>query len=113
MQIPVSNLNNESTNQHGLLGSISKLLPTLKKSTIGYSYKPQMSADELIFLLEEALNHHRLVTIQCNVSLYTENIYELSGYLHQINHKLVIINANTQISTIVWPNALRHIKFND
>lgn len=111
MQIPFSNLNTVSRYEFGFLNHISKLIPNLKKNT--FDYTPQLSADKLIFLLEQALNDQCLVTIQCNVSLYTENVYELSGYLKQINNDLIIINATTQIITIVWPKTLRHIKFNN
>ena len=74
----------------------------------------QMTANELIIRLEAALDSRLNITIQCNVSFYTENVYQLSGYLTMSeNGQLLLHSDNLKVTTIVWPKSIRHIMFND
>lgn len=74
----------------------------------------QMNAEEIITRLEAALDARLDITIQCNVSFYTENVYQLSGYLTLSNNKQLLLHSHDyKVSTIVWPTSIRHITFNN
>lgn len=92
--------------------SIKQHLPlNLNKSKhIKIERARQMTANEIIYLLESALNNCNTITIQCNVSLYTDSVYELTGTLFQTKEQqLVLYDRLTHLPTIIWPTSIRHI----
>ncbi|MCM0598606.1 hypothetical protein [Periweissella fabalis] len=109
MQMPFNLITNDVThvaNKFKLFKRMSKHNKILRAR--------QMSADEIINRLEIALAEHIEITIQCNVSFYTENIYQLSGYLTlSASNNLILHSIDNKVSTIVWPTSIRHIAYNN
>lgn len=107
MQIPFSNSTTRSLKHQNIRANLRSLITPMRSKI---TRKRQMSANELLTLLETALDKNLTVTLQCNVSLYTESIYELTGLLTLGSaNQLILLNTNNNISTIVWPQTLRNI----
>lgn len=110
MQVPFNFLNKSLSNKY----SIKNLFSNKNPSNFSLVKKPQMPADKIINYLEIALNENKLAIIQFNVSLQSESIYQLTGFVSQneISNNLLITNPKTNNTTKIWPKNIRHISFN-
>lgn len=85
----------------------------VKKSTKSKRHVPlrqQLSAEELIARLENALNSDLPITIQINNSLLKEDVTNISGYIYQNNNGEILIQSpKTHCITVILPGMIRHI----
>ncbi|CAH0419487.1 hypothetical protein [Periweissella ghanensis] len=110
MQMPFNFINHASEPQ--VTTKLNFFKPTTKHAKV--TRERQMHAEEIITRLEAALDARLDITIQFNVSFYTENVYQLSGYLTLSNNEQLILHSHDyKVSTIVWPTSIRYIAFNN